>query len=204
VEAVARTFLGESDQVAPLASAIKVSGQVLHRALRKGKDVVAPSRRVRLDEVRIHALRPAEIDLSLRCGKGFYVRALGRDLAHALGTVGHLTALRRTHNGSLAVDDAVATDTLRAARIDEDARRAVTAALMPLAEAVRGFTTVTLTDEGVLRARHGKTLRDVDVQERASGEGDVIIGRNAQGGLVALLRPHEEGLVVVRGFLPGV
>lgn len=200
VQAIAEGFLGEIDQVAPLASAIKVSGQVLHRALRKGKDIEAPVRRVRLDAIEVKAVREGEIDFSLRCGKGFYVRALARDLAEKLGTVGHLTALRRDSNGVFVTEQAVAFKTLREARGDPALSSALRTRVLPLASALDGFAQVTLSDQGVIEARHGKPISAANVIARRAGGEDIIVACDGAGMPIALVRWEEGDLRVARGF----
>ncbi len=202
VARAATRFLGEIDQVAPLASAIKVGGQPLHRAQRQGKAIEAPVRRVRLDAITIDAVRVGEIDFSIRCGKGFYVRSLGRDLAEALGTVGHLSALRRTRNGPFSVVDAIPSRALQEARSIPERQREVRAALLPLQRAAEAFATLTLSQDGVTQARHGKPITKETVLAGAAARDDVLIARDELGELVAIVRPDDEGFRVVRGFRP--
>jgi tRNA pseudouridine55 synthase len=112
---LARPFAGEIEQRAPLVSAIKVDGRRLHKRARAGEMIEAPLRRVRIDALELEALDGNSVRLNVRCGRGFYVRALARDLAASWGTLGHLTALRRSHNAGFSVDDAVGFEALRAA-----------------------------------------------------------------------------------------
>ncbi len=108
-EAIA-PFLGEYDQVAPKVSAIKIDGRALHKRVRDGEDVKPPSRRVALREVTIQAIRGEELDLRVHSGKGFYVRSFARDLSQKLGTLGHLSMLRRVASGLFRIEDAIAID----------------------------------------------------------------------------------------------
>jgi len=125
---------GEILQVPPLLSALKQAGRSLHRRARAGEEVAEPEPR----PVTVHRLeatgvrwgvsatpddpgpRPEdgrlyEVDLDLTCGSGTYVRSLARDLGRALGTEGHVHALRRLEVGPFAVMDAVSPEDLAAA-----------------------------------------------------------------------------------------
>ena len=93
----------------------------------QGEDVQAPVREVELHSVTVDLVAPTELTLSLHCGKGFYVRSLARDLARALGTRGHVKALRRTASGPFDLQRALYGDGLTAEAIAER--------LIPLREA---------------------------------------------------------------------
>jgi tRNA pseudouridine55 synthase len=100
LEAAMGGFLGESLQVPPMFSAIKQGGQPLYKLARAGKEVVREPRRIQIDRLELIRLEtaaevPTALDCRVVCGKGTYVRVLAEDLARALGTVGHVSALRR-------------------------------------------------------------------------------------------------------------
>jgi tRNA pseudouridine55 synthase len=100
LEAAMGGFLGESLQVPPMFSAIKQGGQPLYKLARAGKEVVREPRRIQIDRLELIGLEtaaevPTALDCRVVCGKGTYVRVLAEDLARALGTVGHVSALRR-------------------------------------------------------------------------------------------------------------
>ena len=139
-----------SEQIPPAVSAIKIDGVAAHARVRRGETLELPPRAVAVHDLTVLGVRREahEIDLEIRCAKGYYVRSLARDLAERLGTVGHLTMLRRTASGPFGLDEAVALD---APDLAEH--------LLPLTRAAaRTLGTVTLTDEGAIRAGHGKKL----------------------------------------------
>ncbi|MCA9529246.1 MAG: tRNA pseudouridine(55) synthase TruB, partial [Myxococcales bacterium] len=117
VERAAERFAGGYAQRVPAVSAVKVEGRRLHERVRRGEVVDAPVREVALRALEVRRVSGADVELALECGKGFYVRAFARDLASALGTVGHLVALRRTRSGAFDVRDAVPAAWLEAARL---------------------------------------------------------------------------------------
>jgi tRNA pseudouridine55 synthase len=201
---VATRFLGEIDQRAPAVSAIKVDGKSLYKRARKGEVFEPPLRRVRLDAIEIAAARADEIDLSLSCGSGFYVRALARDLAVALGTLGHLTRLRRTRNGVYSLAGSVSFDELKSARDDHALRARIRSALIPLATVCRGLPHVLLDEAGVLHARCGRAIASEHVSpsdlRQAADAGQTLVAFDASGAPVALVERSVDGLRVVRGF----
>lgn len=104
--------VGEHDQVPPMYSAIKVGGVRLHELARAGEDVERAARKVRIDSLELVVFEPPHVRIAIACGKGTYVRSLVADLAADLGTVAHLTELRRTRAGRFGLDQAVALDAL--------------------------------------------------------------------------------------------
>ncbi len=103
---------GEIKQVPPAVSAIKVAGQRAYRLTRAGAAPELQPRPVTVHEFTVTALRRTEadglldLDATVRCSSGTYIRALARDLGAALGTGGHLTRLRRTQVGAYGLDQA--------------------------------------------------------------------------------------------------
>ena len=195
VERALQPFLGRHAQRAPKLSAIKVGGRPLHRRMRQGEDVEAPLREVELHEARVRAVTPGEIRLTVHCGKGFYVRSLARDLARALGTFGHVTALRRTQSGRFTIEDAIEGDGLTFEGIESG--------LLPLRDACAALPRVDLRDDGVSHARHGRPIGAEcvvgDSWKAASAEATLAFFA-PNGEPVALGRRDGDGLRVVRGF----
>jgi tRNA pseudouridine55 synthase len=99
VREVLARFVGEIAQVPPMYSALKHDGVRLYRLARQGLTVPRAERRVTIHAIDLVRYEWPELELTLRCSKGTYVRTLVTDIAAALGTVGHVLALRR-----LAVD----------------------------------------------------------------------------------------------------
>jgi tRNA pseudouridine55 synthase len=103
-------LVGEIQQVPPAVSAIKVGGQRAYKLTRAGAAPELPARPVMVYEFTVTAVRREaellDVDATVRCSSGTYIRALARDLGTALGTGGHLTRLRRTRVGGYSVQDA--------------------------------------------------------------------------------------------------
>jgi tRNA pseudouridine55 synthase len=114
------SFIGEIDQVPPAYSAVKVGGERLYRAARRGEAVEAEPRRVRVDAFELTRFRSPEFDFLVRCSSGTYVRSLVADVGTAIGPGAHLSHLVRTRVGPFGLDRAVMLNRLRQPRpIDE-------------------------------------------------------------------------------------
>ncbi|MGN6782062.1 MAG: tRNA pseudouridine(55) synthase TruB [Marmoricola sp.] len=145
-------LVGEIDQVPSTVSAIKVDGRRAYARARAGEAVQLAARRVTVHGIDVHEVRRAEgfldVDLSVRCSSGTYVRAIARDLGDALGVGGHLTALRRTAVGPFTLDDARTLDQLQEAY-----------AVLPMEDAcARVFPRHTVDEAGERDVRVGRAL----------------------------------------------
>jgi len=105
IEAVFEKFTGPIMQVPPMYSALKHQGKPLYFYARQGIEIERPARPITILALNLISFTQQEIVFDVLCTKGTYVRTLGEDLAEALATVGHLTALHRTQTGSLRGDD---------------------------------------------------------------------------------------------------
>jgi tRNA pseudouridine55 synthase len=197
----ARPFTGEIEQRAPLVSAIKVDGRSLHKRVRAGEAVEAPLRKVRIDTLEIEALEGEFVRFNVRCGRGFYVRSLARDLAAAVGTLGHLTALRRTDNAGFTVDDALGFEALRAAARGSDAEReAVRARVLPLVDVCRRLPHAVFTESACASLRHGRALDLAELSQMDLPDVPELIALSEQGSPVAIVQRSADALRVARGF----
>jgi tRNA pseudouridine55 synthase len=99
VRELATRFLGESEQVPPMYSALKHEGERLYRLARKGLEVERLPRRIVIHRLELIAISEGQLQFEIDCSKGTYVRTLAEDLARACGTVGHVASLRRLRLG---------------------------------------------------------------------------------------------------------
>lgn len=105
VEAVLPSFIGPCLQVPPVYSAIHIGGKRAYQEARKGNDVVLEPRPVTIHSLSLVDFRDGVAIIDAHVGKGTYIRSLGRDIAHALGTYGHLEALERYKVGPFGYSD---------------------------------------------------------------------------------------------------
>jgi tRNA pseudouridine55 synthase len=182
---------GRTAQVPPSFSAIKVQGRRSYARARKGEDFELPSRNVSVIAIAVVGATDESIDLSLFVSKGYYVRALARDLGQALGVPAHLSALRRTASGPFTIDEAI--------DLAESAERFSSAMIAVSAAAERVMPAVCLTDEGALFASQGKKLTPAHFV--APPPDGISAWLDARGDLVAIGKAIDaDRFAVQRGF----
>jgi tRNA pseudouridine55 synthase len=154
VRSTAAGFVGDIEQVPTAVSAIKVDGKRAYQRVREGEEVELAARPVVVHDLTVHAVRLPDVEVSVRCSSGTYVRAIARDLGRELGVGGHLTALRRTAVGPFDLAEARTLDQL-----------ADDLTVVPLAQVARRcFPSLDLTPEQAGDVRVGRAL-DVPVEE---------------------------------------
>ena len=153
VLAALSAFTGDIEQVPPRYSAIKIGGKRAYDLARAGEDVEVPSRTVRVDDLRLVRFDGDSATLEVDCGKGTYVRSLARDLARAVGTVGHVTHLRRTRVGPFTLDAATTLDAVEA--MDYVSR---VEALLPLRCALDDIPVLAVGAKGASDLKQGRRI----------------------------------------------
>ena len=193
IRAALPAFVGDIDQVPPAYSALKIDGKRAYDLARAGEVVEMKMRRVRVDRLELLA-RPDRdhADFVVECGKGTYIRSLGRDLALALDTVGHLSALRRTVAGPFREEGAISLPKLEALGHIP----ALFGALVPVVTALDDIPALALTETQADQLRHGQPVlltRDVPPP------GALVRAEHGEK-LVALVRSDGVSLQPVRVF----
>ena len=150
LEDTLRAFEGEILQTPPRYSALKVGGRRAYAVARAGGEVSLAPRRVTIHELRLLGLAGAELTLEVTCSKGTYVRALARDIAAALGTVGHLGALTRTRVGPFSLDESISLDAL--------AERGVDAFIQPASRAMPDAPSFSADGAELARLANGQAV----------------------------------------------
>lgn len=198
IQAALPGFLGEIEQVPPRYSAIKIEGERAYDLARADQPVEMKSRIVtvtRLELMRIVDADTAEFELD--CGKGTYVRSLGRDLALALGTVGHVHSLRRLRSGPFTLEHAISLDLL-------DGPEQVPAPqshLLPIETALDDIPALALNGMEATLMRNGQAVplfRAVDLQRLGDLEEGDMVCTMSDGKPVALARFSQGRLHPVR------
>ena len=147
-------FVGESLQTPPMYSAIKQDGQPLYRLARAGKTVERQPRPIRIERLDLVGQpEPHALDCRVTCGKGTYVRVLAEDIARKLGTVGHVSLLRRER-----VAPFESAQMVDLATVEECARQGLPLALVGLSEAVAHLPLVRLDEAGARRICQGQEV----------------------------------------------
>ncbi len=185
IRAALPRFIGEIAQRPPAYSAVKLAGKRAYALARAGESVEIEPRMVRIDRLDLLAAEPDQARFELACGKGTYVRALARDLAESLGTLGHVAELRRTQCGPFGEGEAISLDKL--AEFGHSAASFV----LPIATALDDIPALAATEAEGLRLRNGQSL-PVDGPEGARSAAPLSEGSTvrivASGKMVALAR----------------
>lgn len=182
-------------QVPPSYSAIKVAGCAAHRLSRRGSPPALAPRAVAVRSLELVSRFGPDLVVELTVSKGYYVRALARDLGQTLGLPAHLAALRRLASGPFDLEEALQWPPVLTPRL-----------LTTAAAARRSLPCVALTPEGVERARHGKPLSEhhllvISTAATVEHSPAVTAWLDQNDVLVALGREVEPGhFRVVRGF----
>ena len=100
-------------------SAVKIGGQPLYKMARKGKEVEREPRFIRISKFDIMRFALPEVDFSLDCTKGTYVRSLANDIGEKIGCGGYLSALRRNASDRFSIEDATPLEAFEEASLDE-------------------------------------------------------------------------------------
>jgi tRNA pseudouridine55 synthase len=155
IEAALPRFTGVIQQVPPIYSALKLGGERAYKLARAGEVVELAARPVEIVELRLLGAPDADhAELEMVTGKGAYVRALGRDLALALGTVAHVVALRRLAVGPFTLERAISLEKLEALGHSPAAFEH----LLPIETALDDIPALALTEAEALRLRHGQPV----------------------------------------------
>ena len=187
-------FRGEISQTPPIISALKKDGQPLYKLARAGKDVAEPAARpVTIHRLELTAARlggdPAEADLVVGCSSGTYIRSLARDWAAAVGSLGHIAALRRLDIGPFRVADAV-TGVMEMGGVELGAH------VRPLAEALPQLPTLVITADEARSIRLGSQPA-WQWLERLDGPAVVLGKAGANDGPLFRMVDEAGGLVAV-------
>jgi tRNA pseudouridine55 synthase len=189
IEAALPRFSGKIEQIPPAYSALKIEGKAAYARARAGEKIELRPRSVTIFELRLIESSADCATLSATVSKGTYIRSLARDIARALGTVGHVSYLRRTRAGPFGLDQAVSLDFL-----EETAKaRQLTRTVLPLDAALDDIPALPVTPDQAQLLRQGQKLAGFPAKpglQLAASEGTPV----------ALVEATADGLRVVRGF----
>ncbi len=181
IESALTPFRGTFIQQPPPYSAKKIAGRRSYEMARAASaDNAEPAFpapvTVTVRQLQITRIEDDDVTLDVECSAGFYVRSLAHDIGRVLGVGAHLAALRRTLSAGLSLDDSMPLEFAERSR--EDAQ----AAVVPIDSMLPWLKSVTLTDEGVLRAVHGRNI----------GRSEVLAEAPAQTAITTAVRLVDE------------
>jgi tRNA pseudouridine55 synthase len=188
-------FLGSSDQIPPMFSAIKQGGKPLHKLARAGKTVTREARSITLTSFELVEFANPKVGFSVSCSKGTYVRSLAVDLGELLGCGAHLTSLRRTRSGDFDISQAV--------QVDEITPETVAGKLLSPAQAVAFFPGFTVPEACLIAVSHGQQLAWGQISGDPAPVGTLrLLTGDAE--LLALAEVVDDHLRYVRVFRYGL
>lgn len=194
IAAILPRFTGPIEQVPPAYSAILIDGERAYDRARAGEAVEMKSRSVTIHSLTVEHFGDGEITLIAHVSKGTYIRSLARDIAHALGTVGHVTMLRRLRAGPFGLAQAISLDKLN----DVGKGAPLEHILLPLEAGLVDIPALDLTPEQARAVRQGRVLDGLPYH-------DGLYWVRSGTVPVALVELSGSSLSVVRGFnLPDV
>lgn len=176
LRAAAAGLVGTIDQRPPIFSALKLEGKRAYDLARSGKPVELASRPVTIYSLDVVAYEYPELQLDVRCSGGTYVRALGRDLAEALGTAAVMSALVRTAVGGFTIESALALNELEEATL--------ASRLVAPEDGLLGLDRITLDAADVALILAGREI----TRAATPNESSELAALDEQGRLVAILR----------------
>ncbi|MBK8173848.1 MAG: tRNA pseudouridine(55) synthase TruB [Rhodospirillales bacterium] len=186
IEAILPHFQGEISQIPPTFSAIKVSGERAYALARSDRPAALPAREVTV--LRIELVDRSDDDhatFEVEAGKGVYMRALARDLGLALGTVGHVTALRRLSVGPFSEREAISLENIETLGHSADLDDHV----LPVGLALAGIPALNLTETEAKSLQRGQPIAVLPVTSRSpltEVSRDAVVCAMARGQPVAL------------------
>lgn len=173
IRAVLESFVGVIQQMPPMHSAIKYQGKPLYEYIRKGETVMRESRSVIIHELVLESFEVDEIEVTVRCSKGTYVRTLAEDIGLALGCGAHLRGLRRTGIGRFSLAGALDLERMESASMQEREQY-----VLPVDSLVQDLPVLELDLPQVIRIAQGQRLEvDTALQDgkvRVYGEGRFV------------------------------
>ncbi len=193
VRSILQEFLGTRLQVPPMYSAIKMDGQPLYKLARQGKEIEREAREVTVHELDFQSYNGRDVELTLRCSSGFYVRTLATEFGERLETGAHVIELRRLGVAGLLLDQALTLDDLEKMTGPVERRTHLGA----VGEALEHLPAVELSVDAAFYLCRGKSVRAANLP----GEGSVRLYSSAAGFLgVGVVGPH--GTVAPERLVP--
>ncbi|MDX1453840.1 MAG: tRNA pseudouridine(55) synthase TruB [Gammaproteobacteria bacterium] len=192
---VLEQFTGAIEQVPPMYSALKHEGKRLYDIARAGGEVERKARRIRIYSLSLEALDQESFSLDVRCSKGTYIRSLVEDIAEALGTVAHVTELRRLGVGPFEKRPMLSLEELEAVR-DEGGHAALDQRLLPVDSPVADWPLLRLNEDLAHYVMHGQAVQ----VPQAPSEGEVRLYAEA-GNFLGIGEVADDGRIAPKRLM---
>ncbi len=184
IRAILPQLTGTIEQIPPAYSAIKLNGRRAYDLARRGEAVDIKPRLVRIDRLELLSMEKEEALFEVTCGKGTYVRSLGRDMARMLGACGHITYLRRLQCGPFSIKESKTLENLNKIAYSE----LPAAGLIPVEAVLTDILELAVTENEARALSHGQSLKKDGLTDggfyKATCEGALIAFITVQGDIV--------------------
>jgi len=186
-------FIGKISQTPPAYSAIKINGERAYKLAREGVEFEVPSREIEIFSLDfIEKIDTFSAKFIVECSKGTYVRTLGKDIAKALGTTGHLSYLRRTKCGAFNINHTITLDKLeKLVHIGEEEF------LLPITTVLDDILDLAVSEADAAKLRQGQSLSPKNYPE-VNGKNINVAAATYEGKIVAFVRIDERKISAIR------
>ena len=191
VKTVIESFLGDSEQIPPMYSALKVDGQRLYKLARKGEVIERKPRKVTIGPIELLSLTEDSFSLRVTVSKGTYIRSLVEDIASKLNTIAHVTVLRRIGVSPFMQPKMINIEDFRALSQEEQEKL-----LLPIESALMNWKKVQLSNEHAQDLRHGKLVRTTETIAN-----DMVLALDDNGQALALAEVDAHGVLKSKRLL---
>lgn len=184
VREVIASFMGDSMQIPPMYSALKVNGKKLYELAREGKDVEREARPITIYRLEILNEAHPEYTIKVECSKGTYIRTLCHDIGQALGCGGVMASLQRTRVGEFGIEQAYTLDELQ--KLSDQGQ--LSKVVIPVERMFEKLPALKVKEESMKALQNGNQLKSGDFQEEGFICGDT---QKAAGGQEFRVYSHE-------------
>lgn len=167
---VVKSFLGETEQIPPMYSAIKVNGQKLYKLARQGVEIERKPRAVTIYDIKISDFDGVNFDMEVHCSKGTYIRALCRDIGDALGTGAVMDELERTMSGVFTKENSYTFEEIEKCVASGEIEKI----LLKPDDVLGEFLRVDVTEEFTQKIKNGIRLRPQQINIKSYSENEIF------------------------------
>lgn len=173
-ERVLDSFIGESEQIPPMFSAVKINGQPLYKLAREGKEIERKARKIHIYDLKLLCYDNKTALIEIRCSKGTYIRTLCQDLGRALNSSAFMSFLLRIQSGVFHIKDSFTLAEINKLNADKY--------LISMSDSLKDWPILEFNDEDLIKIGHGNNidLTNYYFQSKAHGERYKVLDQNKQ------------------------
>lgn len=188
IHKVVQSFTGEIMQTPPMYSAIKVQGKKLYELARKGIEVKRKPRKITIHRILVDSINKDEVNLTIDCSKGTYIRTLCSDIGDALSCGGIMKSLIRTKVGKFSIEDSITLE-----QLEKDGLKN---GFTPIVDLFDNYTAVYLNKEQEKKVRNGVRIKvnlPDGIYKVLNSNGELLSISHAKAGVLVMLKTFYGG-----------